>query len=205
MPGAFATGAAIGHNGAGPKRGPAVKGECMSGVRRMNAKALMLAATAVMLAQAAPPALAQSESGKPVYRCPGKPVLYTDAISAKEAKEKGCTTLEGAPITVIASPKRSAPASGNAPAPSPPGVKVNPDEQRARDTDARRILEQELRREEEALAALRKEYGNGEPERRGDERNYQKYQDRVAELKASLARKESDVAALKRELAKLPQ
>lgn len=174
----------------------------MSGVRRINAKALMLAATTV-LAQAAPSAFAQSESGKPVYRCPGKPVLYTDALSAKEAKEKGCTTLEGAPITVIASPKRTAPAAGSPPAPSPPGAKVNPDEQRTRDTDARRILEQELRREEEALAALRKEYGTGEPERRGDERNYQKYLDRVAELKAALARKESDVAALKRELAKL--
>ena len=45
----------------------------------------------------------------------------------------------------------------------------------------------------------------GKPERRGDERNYQKYIDRVAEMKAALARKESDVAAIKREIAKLPQ
>ena len=60
-----------------------------------------------------------------------------------------------------------------------------------------------MRKEEEALAALKKEYNNGEPERRGDERNYQKYLERVAELKASVARKESDVAALKRELGKL--
>jgi hypothetical protein len=158
------------------------------------------------LASASGGAFAQSESGKPVYRCPGTPVLYTDSLSAKEAKEKGCTTLEGAPITVIASPRRSAaPSTGAAPATASPrpDARVDPNDQRMRDNDARRILELELRREEEALAALKKEYNNGEPERRGDERNYQKYLDRVAELKASLARKESDVAALKRELGKL--
>ncbi len=49
-----------------------------------------------------------------------------------------------------------------------------------------------------------KEYNNGEPERHGDERNYQKYLDRVAEMKAAIARKESDVAAIRREIAKLP-
>ena len=75
--------------------------------------------------------------------------------------------------------------------------------QRARDADARRILEAELRREEERLATLRREFNNGEPERRGDERNYARYQERVAEMRAAIARKEVDVAALKREIAKL--
>ena len=166
---------------------------------------------AVVLATVGAGAFAQSESGKPVYRCPGKPVLYTDSISAREAKDKGCTTLEGTPITVIAAPKRSGPAAGTAAAPTPRGGsseggnKVTPEDQRARDNDARRILEAELRKEEEALAAMKKEYNNGEPERLGDERNYQKYLDRTAQLKANLARKESDVAALKRELSKMPQ
>jgi len=54
------------------------------------------------------------------------------------------------------------------------------------------------------LAELRREYNNGEPERLGNERNYQKYLDRVADLKSSIARKEADIAAIKRELAKLP-
>jgi len=44
-----------------------------------------------------------------------------------------------------------------------------------------------------------------EPERRGDERNYARYLDRVASLKASITRKEADIAAIRRELAKLPQ
>jgi hypothetical protein len=138
-----------------------------------------------------------------VYRCPGN--VYTDAITAQEAKDKGCRTLEGAPVTVVQGikPRAAAPASsaGSRPADS----RVDPNEQRSRDSDARRILESELKTETERLAALLKDYNNGEPERRGDERNFQKYQDRVAEMKASIARKESDIAALRRELSKLPQ
>jgi hypothetical protein len=60
-----------------------------------------------------------------------------------------------------------------------------------------------LRREEEKLGAMRKEFNNGEPERVGGERNYAKYQERVAEMRAAIGRKESDVAAIKRELSKL--
>ena len=76
--------------------------------------------------------------------------------------------------------------------------------QRQRDSDARRILDIELRREEDKLVALRRDFNNGEPERRGDERNYQRYLDRVADMKAGILRSESDIAALKRELGKLP-
>ena len=139
-----------------------------------------------------------------VYRCPGN--LYTSAISAKEAREQGCRTLDGAAITVIAAPKRaSAPApSVSATAASRPNTRVDPSEQRARDSDARRILEAELQREEQRLSEMQAEYNKGEPERRGDERNYQKYLDRVSDLKSGIARKESDIAALKRELSKLP-
>ena len=42
-------------------------------------------------------------------------------------------------------------------------------EQRARDSDARRILGDELRREEERLVAMKREFNNGEPERRGEQ------------------------------------
>lgn len=138
---------------------------------------------------------------KPVYRCPGN--LYTDALSAKDAAAKGCKTLEGAPITVIQSQMpRASPRAGAATGASG-GEKVSSQDQKARDADSRSILEAELRKEEEALAALKKEYKNGEPDRLGDERNYQKYLDRVAEMKAAIARKEADVASIKRELSKL--
>jgi hypothetical protein len=143
-----------------------------------------------------------------VYRCPGPPVLYTDALSTQEARERGCRAIEGTPITVIQgrAPTAARPASGVAgnAAVRPPEARVDPGAQRVRDSDSRRILETELRREEERLAEMRKEYNNGEPERQGNERNYQKYLDRVAEMKSNIARKESDIAAIKRELAKLP-
>lgn len=147
-------------------------------------------------------------SGAAVYRCPGPPVLYTDALSAQEARERGCRTIEGTPITVIqgrtpANPKAANTAAANNTA-RPADTRIDPQAQRARDTDSRRILETELRREEERLAELRKEFNNGEPERLGSERNYQKYLDRVADLKTGIARKEGDVSALRRELAKLP-
>ncbi len=102
------------------------------------------------------------------------------------------------------SPRPLAGTSPNAAASRASDAKVDAGEQRARDSDARKILDAELKREEAKLAELQKEFNNGEPERRGDERNYQKYLDRVAEMKAAIARKQSDVAALKRELAKLP-
>ena len=180
-------------------------------------RALRMTLVAAVAAGAAS-ALAQE---RPVYRCPGN--LYTDQYSAKEAAELGCKTLDGAPVTVVQSPVRRPPASGGggggggegaaarpsgsgaAPAVRASGeMRVDPAQQRARDSDARRILESELAKEEERLAALRKDFNNGEPERRGDERNYARYQERVAEMKASIARKEADIAALKRELAKLP-
>ncbi|MGM9481310.1 hypothetical protein ACS5PN_08990 [Roseateles sp. NT4] len=141
-----------------------------------------------------------------VYRCPGPPVLYTDALSAKEAAEKGCRSIEGTPITVLQSPKPR-PATGAAPvAEGQRGAdgRVDAGQQRARDDERRRVLQTELRTAEERLAAAQKEFNGGQGERRGDERNYQKYLDRMAELKDSVARYESDVQALKREIGKLP-
>ena len=146
-----------------------------------------------------------------VYRCPGPPVLYTDALTAKEAQEKGCRSIEGTPITVLQAPRPRAAGSAAAVAPAATPQprasgegKVDPAQQRGRDDERRKVLEAELRSSEERLAALQREYQGGQPERRGDERNYQKYLDRVAELKASIARQENDIQALRREISKLP-
>ena len=157
---------------------------------------------AALIAVAVPAARGQ-DAARPVYRCPGPPVLYTDTLSAQEARDRGCRTIEGAPVTIVQAPRPRAAASAPAGAARPGEGKVDPAAQRARDSDARRILGDELQREESRLAELRREFNNGEPERRGDERNYQRYMDRVAEMRAALARKEADIAALRRELAKL--
>jgi hypothetical protein len=161
------------------------------------------AALALFWALALP--LAQAQDAKPVYRCPGPPVLYTDALSPQEARDKGCRSIEGTPITIVQSPPKPKPNASSPGAASRPGdSRVDPAAQRSRDSDARRILTDELKREEERLAALQAEFNNGEPERRGDERNYARYAERLAEMKAAIQRKEADIAAIKREIAKLP-
>jgi hypothetical protein len=180
--------------------------------------ALALAPASLAWAQAPAPAPvpAPATGSNAVFRCPGPPVLYTDAITPQEAKDRGCRTIDGAPITIMQAPRpRPRPVAGNgngasAPRPPSPGasqgdLKVDPQAQRQRDSDARRILEAELRREEERLGALQREYNGGNPERRGEEQNFARYQERVNEMKAGIARKESDIAAIKRELAKLSQ
>lgn len=151
------------------------------------------------------PAPALAQDTRTVYRCPGPPVLYTDALSPQEARDRNCRTIEGATVTVVQSPPPRRAASAPAAAGTRPAgdTRVDPAAQRARDTDARRILQEELQREEERLAQMRAEFNNGEPERRGDERNFARFQERVAEMRAGILRKEADIAALKRELAKL--
>ncbi len=164
----------------------------------MDTKRCPLLATVLALAL---PVGAMAQNA--VYKCPGPPVLYTDQLSSQEAREKGCVVIEGAPVTVIQAPPKAKPAPAPAPAARSGEGRVDPADQRARDSDARRILADELKREEERLAQLQREYNNGEPERRGDERNYAKYQERVAEMKTAIQRKEADIAALKREIGKL--
>jgi hypothetical protein len=162
----------------------------------------------VLLASATlTPTAAQAQ----VYRCPGQVLTYTDQLTAQQAKERGCTALERGPITVVQGgkprpvPGAKSPASEAAPAtPRAADSKVAASEQRERDTDARRILDGELKREESKLAELKKEFNNGEPERQGGERNYAKYQERVEEMKQAIARKEADIAAIRKELGNMP-
>jgi len=144
-------------------------------------------------------ALGSAHAADVTYKCPHN--VYSNTMGPKEAKDKGCTVFEGSPITVIQGTKPRSPASA-----ASGGNRVDPADQRARDSDARRILEAELRREEERLAAMKLEYNNGQPDKQGNEiKNNQKYLDRVSDMKAAIARKEGDIAALKRELLKYPQ
>jgi hypothetical protein len=137
-----------------------------------------------------------------IYRCGNE---YTNAVrDAKDAKARGCKLVEGGNVTIVHS---NPPASASAPlrAPAPSSQRNDGGEQRTRDSDARMILESELKKAEARQADLRKEYNGGEPDKIGGEsRNYQKYIDRVAELKASIARNDGDIAGLKRELSRLP-
>jgi hypothetical protein len=144
-----------------------------------------------------------AQNSPTIYRCAGN--VYTN--NAVEARAKGCKPMEGGNITVVEGTRVNTNAAVRvAAAPqSPTAQRVDADGQRARDADARAILESELKKAEARQLELVKEYNNGEPEKLGPEhRNHQKYLDRVAELKASIARNETDIAGIKRELSRVP-
>jgi hypothetical protein len=144
-----------------------------------------------------------AQSGR-VWRCGNE---YTN--NATLAQQRGCKVMEGGNVTVVqgtrpiaAAAAGSTSTAARAPAGSP---RVDGADQRARDGEARSVLESELKKAEERQAQLLKDYNNGEPEKQGSEaRNYQKYLDRVAEMKAEIARNESDIAGIRREIGRLP-
>ncbi len=143
--------------------------------------------------------VANSFSQERIYRCGNE---YTNSVSAAQAKD--CKLMAGGNVTVVQGTRPTAAAPVRVAAATQAGQRVEAGEQRARDSDARQILESELKKAEARHGEMLKEYNNGEPEKRGDEaRNYQKYLDRVAELKASLARNESDMAGIRRELGRV--
>lgn len=150
-----------------------------------------------------------------VYRCAGTDGTAPEYInSVKDAQTRQCQLVSGGNVTVVQimrgarTPVVRSPAvassGGGAPAAPRPAEGSSPD-QRARDSDSRGILETELKKSETTLAELQKEYNNGQPEKQGIEsKNYQRYLDRVNEMKANIIRTESDIAGLKREISRLP-
>lgn len=136
--------------------------------------------------------------------------LCEDGHGNKEYKNtgitKGCKIIDLPGLTTI-------PSVIHKPAVASPGTRgtsaaadfprVNGTVQKARDNDRKQILSDEMRTEEQKLAEFRKEYNNGEPERRSEERNYSKYQERITSLRDDLARTEKNIDALKREISNL--
>ena len=135
-----------------------------------------------------------------IFRCGN---TYTN--DEVQAKAQNCKLVEGGNVTVVQGTRVAAPLEKNNGAKvvtaPPTGTRIDSGDQKARDSDARAILEAELKKAETRLAELQKEFNNGEPEKLGPEtRNHQKYLDRVADLKANIERTEKDIAGLKREL-----
>ena len=166
----------------------------------------LLLCSPVLLMLAGSPAVAQQ-----IYRCISNGGVSEYINNAKDAQSRGCKPMTGGNVTVVqgtavsGSPPPKTPARNASGASSGPSRFEGGSDQRARDSDSRVILESELKKAESRLAELQKEYNNGEPEKQGIEsRNYQRYLDRVAEMKVSLARQQSDIAGIKREIARLP-
>jgi hypothetical protein len=140
------------------------------------------------------------------YKCGANE--YTD--KPQTSKNGGCKLVEGGNFINTYPPRTSAANTANAPvkvastspqSSSSTSPRNDSAEQKARDSDARGILEAELKKAEAKQAELLKEYNKGEPERNAlDIKNPQRYVDRLAEMKSNIARNESDIAGIKREL-----
>lgn len=78
--------------------------------------------------------------------------------------------------------------------------KVDGKTQKDRDDLRKKILEDELQTEEKALAEAQVALKEGEAVRLGNERNYQKYLDRVQGLKDDVSVHEKNVTAIRKEL-----
>lgn len=146
-----------------------------------------------------------------VFRCGN---VYTN----QPAPNQNCKPLSGGNVTVIEGtqvqtlaaeatvPQVATNASSStSTSASASSLKVDPQAQRQRDAQASVLLQTELQKAQLRHVELLRLWNNGEPERLADEqRQPQKYQERVAQLRAALQRSEADVAGLQRELARLP-
>ncbi len=129
-----------------------------------------------------------------IYRCGNE---YTNIVT--RAQEKTCTLITTGNVTVVPADKATGAKIAR------PAVRQDAPAQRAKDAEARTILEAELKKAQTQLAEIKQEYNGGEPEKLGTEtRNHQKYLDRKAEIKARLDRTEADIVSLRRELGRLP-
>jgi HAMP domain-containing protein len=153
---------------------------------------------------------AAAQAQTTVYKCVDK----AGRVEFTDVSKPGCKALDlpGYFPTPVPAP-RSTPAvtmrqgagrPAASPATSPSSFpRVDTATQRARDDDRREILNEELRAEENKLAGLRRDFNNGEPERQGNEKNYAKYQERVARMRDDIGRAEKNIEALRREIANI--
>ena len=147
-----------------------------------------------------------------IYRC-------GNAYTNQPVPGADCARMGATPVTVIegtrvhahaaasTAPVPSAPATGTRATPTPEAAanaKVDAQAQKERDGQARQILEAELVKAQAQQAEIARLWNNGEPIKQGDEfKNPAKYQERVAQLRMGLLRSESDIAGLRRELARM--
>jgi len=115
-----------------------------------------------------------------------------------KSEAKGCKLMDIVPNTVSA-PKPKTETKGPANFP-----RVDAKTQKQRDSDRRRILEQELVNERKLLDEAKKDLADQEAIRLGSERNYQRVLDRLEPYKKRVKLHEDNVANLQKELANLP-
>jgi predicted lipid-binding transport protein (Tim44 family) len=138
-----------------------------------------------------------------IYRCGNE---YTN--SAAMAKQRNCQVVDGGHVTVVhtggvqGGVAKTSPSEAKSSA-SSRGVQVDAGQQKTRDNDARAILQAELQKAQDKLQALKQEFNDGNPNKSALElRNPQVFNERLEALKAQIARQETDVAGIQRELSR---
>jgi hypothetical protein len=166
------------------------------------------ALAAIVFALAASVLHPSARADSVVYKCVDK----SGRVEFTDINKSGCKAID-LPGYVATPAPRSAAAPAARPAarpatqlasatPTPDAFpRVDSVTQRTRDEGRRDILNEELRAEEQKLADRKREFNNGEPERQGNEKNYAKYQERVAQMRDDIGRTEKNIQALRRELA----
>ena len=158
---------------------------------------------ALLLAALAVPATAQT-----IYRC-------TDAnggmLISNARVDKSCKAVVSSPDSTLPAPK--AKVSGAAANPSPAGFpRVQEDTQKARDTDRRRILDNELAAEQKNLDEAKKALADQEAVILPNERQQYKggggisggkVEQRIAPYRDKVALHERNIEAIQKEIAKL--
>ncbi len=139
------------------------------------------------------PALAST-----IYKCADE---HGGTLISNTKVNKTCQAVVTGPDSSLPAPKPRSAATAN---PSPAGFpKVAEDTQKSRDTDRRRILEQELAAEQKNLESAKKDLADQEATRSGDEKNYQRVLDRLQPYKDRVAQHERNIEAINRELGNL--
>ncbi|MBI5786680.1 MAG: DUF4124 domain-containing protein [Rhodocyclales bacterium] len=138
--------------------------------------------------------LAGAAQADTLYKCADSAghTTYTN----QKTPGKTCTVLsQDKPISTFAAPKV------RANAPTPEGFpRVNSETQKNRDNDRRRILEGEMRAEQQKLEDAKKALAEQEAIRMGGEKNYQRVLDRLKPYQDEVQLHERNVESLQKEI-----
>jgi len=139
--------------------------------------------------------IAYAQSNASIWKCGN---AYTNQPISNES----CVLMPQSNVTVIEGTKL---ANQTPSASSLTSVKIDPQQQRERDAQARKILNEEMTRIDQRLLELKKQWNHGEVAKLVNETAQSAaYLQRVEKLKIEMQRTQADLAGVQREIARLP-
>ena len=155
---------------------------------------------AVFLALALLPPVAWAETCK--YLDKEGHVIYSNTPNSppKDATKVKCFEAPSKPTPAPARDSDAKPTNSDTKAKPP---RVSDTTQKTRDDERRRILDQEVADETKQLAEAKERLAAEEAVRSGNERNYERFLERVQPYRDAVATHERNIEALRREIANL--